>query len=292
MQGVREATELRRTAYAVEVIDLTENQREAGDLGDALTRSNAVTVRRSGGLGSAARFSMGGMGGERVRFFIDGVPLKFAGFPYGPAYIPVNLVDRIEMYQGVVPIRFGTDALGGVVAFVTDQSTRTNQAQLSYEVGSFNTHRLGASGKIAFPDSKSFVRVSGHLDSSDNDYPVDVLVADPQGRLMPKTLRRFHDDYRSYGVTLSGGIIERKWADRLVATAFASGVSKEIQNDPSDEGALWGSYVWQAFARRKSALGFDIECRALNLQVLQAILSWKRVLRISQAVVTAGQATV
>src|SRR5690606_3417829 len=94
-------------------------------------------------------------------------------------------------------------------------------------------HRLGANGQIAFPDSKSFVRLSGHLDSSDNDYPVDVLVADPQGRLVPKTLRRFHDDYRSYGLTLSAGITGRKWADRLVATAFASGVTKDVQNDPT-----------------------------------------------------------
>lgn len=233
VQGFSEVTELRRSAYAVEVIDLTESQREAGDLGDALTRSNAVTVRRSGGLGSTARFSMGGMGGERVRFFLDGVPLKFAGFPYGPTYVPVNLVDRIEMYQGVVPIRFGTDALGGVVAFVSDQNTRTSKAQLSYEVGSFNTHRLASSGQLALPDSKSFVRLGGHLDSSDNDYPVDVLVADSQGQLVPQNLRRFHDAYRSYGLTLSGGITERKWADRLVATAFATGVSKEIQNDPT-----------------------------------------------------------
>ena len=41
--------------------------------------------------------------------------------PFGIANVPVNLIERVEIYRGVVPIRFGADALGGAVNLVSDQ---------------------------------------------------------------------------------------------------------------------------------------------------------------------------
>ena len=35
--------------------------------------------------------------------------------------IPVNFADRIEVYKGVVPVGFGTDAIGGVINIVTNK---------------------------------------------------------------------------------------------------------------------------------------------------------------------------
>ena len=44
---------------------------------------------------------------------------KCAGICPEQHYIPVNYAERIEVYKGVVPVGFGTDALGGVINIIT-----------------------------------------------------------------------------------------------------------------------------------------------------------------------------
>ena len=48
--------------------------------------------------------------------------------------------DRIEVYKGVVPVGFGTDAIGGVVNIVTNKQPGKWFMDASYSYGSFNTH--------------------------------------------------------------------------------------------------------------------------------------------------------
>src|SRR5690606_18849372 len=139
VQGPSERERLRRSAQAVQVIDTEEAKREAADLGEVLARSKGVGVQRSGGLGSGERLSLGGRSGDQVRFFLDGVPLDLSGYPFGLANVPVNLVERVEVYRGVVPIRFGADALGGAVNLVTDDDVTGTHGAASYQFGSFGT---------------------------------------------------------------------------------------------------------------------------------------------------------
>ena len=52
--------------------------------------------------------------------------------------IPASIVDRVEVYKGVVPAYLGGDALGGAINIVTNESKK-NYYDISYRVGSFNT---------------------------------------------------------------------------------------------------------------------------------------------------------
>ena len=56
--------------------------------------------------------------------------------------IPVNFAERIEVYKGVVPVGFGTDALGGVINIVTNKQKRNWFLDASYSYGSFNAHKI------------------------------------------------------------------------------------------------------------------------------------------------------
>jgi vitamin B12 transporter len=230
VEGESEAQRLRNSAESVRVIEMGQVQREAADLGQVLARTEGIGVRRVGGLGSRARFSLAGFTDEQIRFFIDGVPLELAG--YGPEFanVPVNFVQRMEVYQGVVPVRFGADALGGAVQFVTSEKVRGTRASASYELGSFDTHRLTLSGSHLHEPSGLFVRATGFYDSTPNDYRVDVEVPDELGRLVPKTLPRFHDAYRAGGGSVEAGFTDRPWARRLLLRAFASTTAKELQH--------------------------------------------------------------
>ncbi|MCP3144858.1 TonB-dependent siderophore myxochelin receptor MxcH [Pyxidicoccus xibeiensis] len=231
VEGESEAERRRQSAEAVQVIETENLQREAVDLGQALARTQGINVQRAGGLGSRARFSLAGLTDEQVRFFIDGVPLELAGFGPDFASVPVNLIQRVELYQGVVPIRFGADALGGAVQLVTIDDIQGTRASASYELGSFDTHRLTVSGRHLVESRGLFVRASGFFDSSPNDYLIDVTVDDSQGRPVPATLPRFHDAYRALGGGVEAGFVDRPWARRLLLRAFASDAAKEIQHD-------------------------------------------------------------
>ncbi|NMO20489.1 TonB-dependent siderophore myxochelin receptor MxcH [Pyxidicoccus fallax] len=231
VEGESEAERRRNSAEAVRVIETEQIQREAVDLGQALSRTEGITVRRAGGLGSRARFSLAGLSDDQIRFFIDGVPLELAG--YGPEFanVPVNFVQRMEVYQGVVPVRFGADSLGGAVQIVTTEDVKGTRAAASYEIGSFDTHRLTLSARHQHEPTGLFVRASGFFDSTPNDYRVDVEVPDDRGRPTLTSLPRFHDAFRAGGGSVEAGFVDRPWARRLLLRAFASTLSKEIQHD-------------------------------------------------------------
>ncbi len=225
------ADKLRHSAEAVTVIDTHKAKQQTADLGEVLARTQGVAVRRDAGLGSATRFSLNGLYDEQIRFFLDGVPLAVAGFPFGIANVPVNFVDRIEIYRGVVPVRFGADALGGAVNLVTADRPGSS-ASASYQVGSFGTHRVTAAGKHQDDRTGLYVGGSAFLDLAKNDYDVDVQATNSVGRPYDATVPRFHDAYRAFGAFAQGGVVQRSWAERLDLRAGYTGYDKQLQSNP------------------------------------------------------------
>lgn len=82
-----------------------------------------MKLRESGGVGSDMQLMLDGFSGKHVKVFIDGVPQEGVGSSFGLNNIPVNFADRIEVYKGVVPVGFGTDAIGGVIKYRHQQET-------------------------------------------------------------------------------------------------------------------------------------------------------------------------
>jgi TonB family protein len=229
--GASPGARRRQSAEAVTVVEMDQARHGSSDMGDLLGRTPGVGVRRQGGLGSSARFSLNGLVDDQVRFFLDGIPLELAGYPFGIASIPVNLVERVEIYGGVVPVRFGADALGGAVNLVTDRD-RADGVVASYQVGSFDTHRISASGRYVHEPTGWVARVNGFVDRSRNDYPVDVNAPDEQGQLSPARVYRFHDAYGATGGNVEVGIVDRSWAKRLLVRAYLTDYDKEYQHNP------------------------------------------------------------
>jgi vitamin B12 transporter len=232
-RGDSRAARRRQSAEAVSVVELEEARRESADLGEVLARTEGVGIRRSGGLGSDAKFSLNGLTDDQIRFFLDGIPLDFAGYPLGIANVPVNLIERVEIYSGVVPVRYGADALGGAVDLRTPSDVRGTHAAASYEVGSFGTHRATVAARHLHKPSGFFANVDAFVDSARNDYYVDAKVADRSGGERPVRVRRFHDHYKAAGAHAEVGLVDRPWARRLLLRGFFTGFDKEIQNNPS-----------------------------------------------------------
>ncbi|NVJ00079.1 TonB-dependent siderophore myxochelin receptor MxcH [Myxococcus sp. AM009] len=219
------------SAEAVRVVELKQARQQTADLGEVLSRNSGVSVQRNGGLGSASRFSLNGFSGEQVRFFLDGVPLDLAGFGLGLANVPVNLLKRVEVYRGVVPVRFGADALGGAVNLVSSDGDEPSGTSVSLQAGSFGTYRGAVSGQYTLGASGLFVKGHAFGDLARNDYTVDVQVADERGRLRDVRVPRFHDGFVAGGAGLEVGVAQQPYAERLSLRVFGTRSRKELQHN-------------------------------------------------------------
>lgn len=110
---------LKRSAFNAVALDTKELQNSTRSLSDALAKAPGMKVRESGGVGSDTQLTLDGFSGKHVKIFIDGVPQEGVGSSFGLNNIPVNFAERIEVYKGVVPVGFGTDAIGGVINIIT-----------------------------------------------------------------------------------------------------------------------------------------------------------------------------
>ncbi|MEM0941447.1 MAG: carboxypeptidase-like regulatory domain-containing protein [Bacteroidota bacterium] len=225
-----EAQALKLSAKSVQVIETREVKLKSADLGEVMAKTEGVNVQRAGGLGSNTRFSLNGLSDDQIRFFYDGILLNFTPYAFGVANVPVNAIDRVEIYKGVVPIQVGADALSGAVNLASPEIYDGLNGSASYQVGSFNTHRITGNINYAHEKTGLFVVAGGFYDYTDNNYKTDVAIPDEKGQLKQQTIRRFHDGYRAYGANVRIGIRDRKWSDELSIEGYYGDYDNEVQN--------------------------------------------------------------
>ncbi|BDD12528.1 TonB-dependent receptor (plasmid) [Fulvitalea axinellae] len=210
-----EAEEMKRSGYSVALIKSAEFKNVSPDINQVIKALPGVNVRETGGLGSSFNLSLNGLSGNQVRYFIDGVPMENYGSALTLNNFPVTLIENVEVYKGVVPIKFGADALGGAINIVTDNSPGT-LLDASYSVGSFNTHRVAFNGKYAPADKGYFVKLHSFLNYSDNSYDMqNVPIEDELGNLKEQDAERFHSAYTSAMINAKAGLTGKIWADEF-----------------------------------------------------------------------------
>jgi outer membrane cobalamin receptor len=230
--GKSATNRINESAYNVVAIDTKALHNKTLDLAHALDRISGVRVRESGGVGSAAEFSLNGFSGKHIKFFMDGVPMEGFGSAFQINNIPINLAERIEVYKGVVPVDFGADALGGAVNIVTSQKNRKTFVDASYSYGSFNTHKsyvnAGHTTKKGFT-----VQLNVFQNYSDNNYWIYIPVLDLQTGIYStdeKKVRGFHSNYHNETLIAKAGVVNKKYADKLLFGITLGKERADIQN--------------------------------------------------------------
>jgi len=229
VEGATETRKLKESEFALNAIDAKKLANTSADLNQVLNRSTGVKVREQGGIGSDFEFSINGLAGNAVKFFLDGVPLDVMGSSMSLNNIPINLADRIEVYKGVAPIQLGTDALGGAVNIVSNK-LMTSYLDVSHSVGSFQTHRSAINAQYVLPTG-IVLKGSGFFNYSKNNYLMrDVEIANlERTEFLVKDLRRFHDSYRSMMGQVELGMVNRTWADALFIGFGHTDYDKDMQ---------------------------------------------------------------
>ena len=216
--GKSETTLVREKAFAIEAISTENLESRNININRLLSQSAGVKVRESGGLGSEFNYSINGMSGRSIRFFVDGIPIERFGSGYSINDFPVTQIERIEVFKGALPSNFATDALGGAVNIIPKVSAE-NYIDASYSFGSFNTHHAALSLHQLNQKSGLYFNFQGFYNYSDNNYEVwgsGVEIADPEtGRAKEIRAERFHDAYRSASVKGGIGTTKLPWADDL-----------------------------------------------------------------------------
>lgn len=240
VKGQSVIQEVRETPFNVVALDARSSYNTTLDLGHVLNKASGVRIRETGGVGSDMSVTLNGFTGRHVKIFMDGVPMQGFGSAFQLNNIPVSVAERIEVYKGVVPIEFGTDALGGVINIVTNQSTNSF-LDASYAHGSFNTHRTSLNMGHTFKSGLS-LQLNAFQNYSDNDYRVKTAYwvfsgPDENGDVVGAHMspdrvwvKRFNDSYRNESVIARIGVVGKPWADRMLFSATYGQVKRDIQN--------------------------------------------------------------
>lgn len=225
-------SKVKNSAFNATAINTRELTNTTKTLSEALAKAPGMKIRESGGVGSDMAVTMDGFSGKHVKVFIDGVPQEGVGSSFALNNIPVNFAERIEVYKGVVPVGFGTDAIGGVVNIVTNKKRRNWFLDASYSFGSFNTHKSYVNFGQTLDNGFTY-EINAFQNYSDNDYYVDAPVKDFEtGRLdtdKKERVKRFNDTYHNEAIIGKLGFVNRKWADRLLFGFTYSNMYQDIQ---------------------------------------------------------------
>jgi hemoglobin/transferrin/lactoferrin receptor protein len=127
----RVETSVNDLTSTVNIIDSDRLQRElARDIKDVIRFEPGVVVGGTGSRFGLDGFNIRGIGGNRVLTMIDGirVPDEFSFGPFLSArrdFVDIDSINRVEIARGPVSSAWGSDALGGVVAFTTVSPSAT-----------------------------------------------------------------------------------------------------------------------------------------------------------------------
>jgi len=243
LTGQSPIKQVQKAAYNVVAIEAQQLRNLNSNAADMLARVSGVKMRETGGVGAEANINLNGFTGRHVRIFIDGVPMNEANASFRINNIPAELIERIEIYKGVVPVTFGADALGGAINVVTRKS-RYNYGNLSYTFGSFNTHKSTLNLAQFLTDNIS-VELNAYQNYSDNSYKVFTEYLDLQTGTYSKEKRwfkRFHDRYHNEAIIGRVNIFDEKWADKLSFALNYSQEDKQLQNANLMQKVFGGKY--------------------------------------------------
>lgn len=199
---------------------------QTSSLADLLATVPGVQVRESGGLGSYSEASLRGSSGRQVRILLDGLPLDTGG---GDAtslsLVSPFLLDRVDVYEGRVPIGLGS----GLAGTINLRTRRELAAPVVYagSLGSFGARQLDVGVQ---PVDSLQIAVGGQ--AADNDFHIlnPYKPYDPDDPLRKKSERRNNAATQQYYGLL-------RWRGPLDITAHVLDDEQQLPDRQNSQGA-------------------------------------------------------
>ncbi|WP_371366934.1 Vitamin B12 transporter BtuB [Sporomusa rhizae] len=196
VEAARPDWEKKLSPGTVSVIPVPEYKGEMKNLPDLLQTVPGVYVQRISGIGHYTIAKVRGSAGGEVNIYVDGVLLNSASeAAVDLSTIPVENVERIEVYRGYVPARFAGSPLGGAINIVTKKPTGT-KGSITQGLRSFGGYTGNL--EITAPAGKGSILFAVNRDQAEGDFRYDhywPTHRNLDGSRYIQTTHRLNNDY-------------------------------------------------------------------------------------------------
>lgn len=217
----REVREIKRSGQPVTVIDGSVFTGRGTSVSDVLNHQVGVKLRNTGGVGDQAKINVRGLEGNRVQIYINGIPLNTPDGSFSINDIPLQFIDRIEIYKGIVPPEFGGDGLGGAVNIVTIDP-EGGYWDIAYSFKSYGVHDATATLKQYLPKPQMYLTLYGAYLTAKNNYTMESPYVDGL------RIKRDHNNYHNYALAMTVSFENRYFDKAEIETSFYK-TNREIQ---------------------------------------------------------------
>ncbi|GEC73501.1 TonB-dependent receptor [Flavobacterium flevense] len=232
IKGKSKKEKIETTGFAVNVIETKDASLRNLTTNELLDRSVGVRVRQNGGIGSNVEYNLNGMSGSTIGIFLDGIEVSTFGSSFNLNNIPPSMIERIEVYKGILPSHLTGDYVGGAINVVLKKDVSQNNATAAVSYGSFNTFQSDLSANYRDKKTGISFRGSGFYTYTDNSFETwgrsTTYVNHLQQIIRPYRAKRFNNDYKSVGGRFEVGFTDTKWADQFFIGYNGSSNYREI----------------------------------------------------------------
>ena len=174
------------TVLGTEALD----QRQTRIVSDILRDVPGVAVSRTGGVGGQTQIRLRGTEGNHVLVLVDGIEAAdpFNGeFDFGT--LIAEPAARIEVLRGQQSSLYGSDAIGGVIHYMTLSGAEAPGGSIQLEAGSFNTlttsaRVAGLAGDLDYSVSGAYSHTGGTPTAREGTRDVGADTAGLSGKLI------------------------------------------------------------------------------------------------------------
>lgn len=240
----------------VTVIRPEEYKGEQKDLPDLLKMVPGVHVREVNGKGQYTVVTVRGSTAAQVGVFVDGVMTNLGGdAAVDISTIPVKNVERIEVYRGYIPARFGGTFIGGVINVVTKKPTKAN---ISAELGKASFGGKSASLEVVSPLASGSLLVGLNYEAAKGDFPYhNYSYDDPKNQ---KEVQRVLDEYPSVIESIENSLTLDNWNKNNIEDLYKRGdISENVRNQYIDSAGKVDNEGWLGYVRNGGLINSYIE---------------------------------
>lgn len=178
---------------AVSVVRPEEMEGEMKNLPEMLDRIPGLHVIRARGRGGYTVASVRGSTSSQVSVYVDGVLTNLGSeAAVDLSSIPVENVERIEVYRGYIPARFGASSMGGVINIVTKRPEEKS-TNASIGAGTYGLWRAALSHTDRLGSGYYFI--GANYEASDGDFTYDNDNGTPYNPDDDYRTKRLNNDY-------------------------------------------------------------------------------------------------
>jgi outer membrane receptor for ferrienterochelin and colicin len=278
--GKTEKKEIETTGFTVSIIQTKEAALRNLNTNELLDRTVGVRVRQNGGLGSRVEYNLNGMSGSAVGIFLDGIEISTYGSSFNLNNIPPAMIERIEVYKGVLPAHLTGDYVGGAINVVLKKDASQNNLTAAASYGSFNTFQGNLSGSYRNQKSGFTLRGSSFYIHTDNSYTTwgkfSKFVHPDRTLERYYRAKRFNDEYESIGVRAEVGYTAVKWADQFFIGYNFSDTYKDIPHGTTMARPYvgrYGEYQGHVISLNYNKNNFLTQGMALNINAVRSYRS-------------------